>query len=283
MRVLALCLAFVIGLVACAHGPERHAARELKRINHGLDKAIAGDWRDPGNVARDRYRHPRETLAFFGIRRDLTVIEIWPGRGWYSEILAPYLRKKGHYIAAMSLPERSGDEAAQSSAQKTLDTLRAKFAKDPDAYDAAEVVQFEPAAPVLGPPGSADAVLTFRNVHNWVSAGTEVQMFEAMFEVLKPGGTLGLIDHRAASGADLGSVNGTGYLPEAYVINLAVRAGFQLQGRSEINANPADTKDYPKGVWTLPPTLRLGDTDRDKYLAIGESDRMTLRFVKPAN
>ena len=282
MRTIALCLAFVIGLGACAHGPERHAARELKRIHHGLDKAIAGDWRDPGNVARDKYRHPRETLAFFGIRRDMTVIEIWPATGWYSEILAPYLRKKGHYLAAMNLAERSGDEAAQASAQKQLDTLRAKFAKDPDVYEDAEVVEFEPAAPVLGPPASADAVLTFRNVHNWVMAGTEVQMFEAMFEVLKPGGVLGVVDHRAADDADLEGVRNSGYLPEAYVINLALRAGFQLQARSEINANPRDTKDYPEGVWTLPPTLTLGAVDRDKYLAIGESDRMTLRFTKPA-
>ncbi len=283
MKLATLCLAFVIGLGACAHGPERQESRELKRISHRLDKAMAGGWRDPANVARDRYRHPRETLAFFGIRRDMTVIEIWPAKGWYSEILAPYLRKKGHYIAAMSLPERSGDQDAQDSAQKTLDALRTKFAKDPDVYENAQVLEFEPAAPVLGPPGSADAVLTFRNVHNWVMAGSEVQMFEAMFEVLKPGGVLGVVDHRAADGAALDHVKNTGYLPEAYVINLALRAGFQLQARSEVNANPRDTKDYPEGVWTLPPTLTLGAVDRDKYLAIGESDRMTLRFVKPVN
>lgn len=282
MRVLAASLVLVIGLGACAHGPEKGESHAQGKIERGLDKVIAGDWRDPKNVARDQFRHPRETLTFFGIRRDMTVIEIWPATGWYSEILAPYLRKKGHYLAAMTLPERAGDEAAQASAQKTLDTLRSKFAKDPDIYEGVEVVQFEPAAPVLGPPASADAVLTFRNVHNWVRAGTEVQMFEAMFEVLKPGGVLGVVDHRAAEGSDLASVNGSGYLPEAYVINLALRAGFQLQARSEINANPRDSKDYPKGVWTLPPTLELGDVDHDKYLAIGESDRMTLRFRKPA-
>ena len=283
MKTAALCLAFVIGMTACAHNPDRHATRGLKQMNRGLDKAIAGDWRTPANVARDRYRHPHETLAFFGIHRDMTVVEIWPATGWYSEILAPYLRKKGHYIAAMNLPERSGDDAAKADAQKKLDALRTKFAKDPDVYDGANIVQFEPAAPVLGPPGSADAVLTFRNVHNWVMAGTEVQMFEAMFEVLKPGGVLGVVDHRAADSADLATVKDSGYLPEAYVINLALKAGFVLDARSEINANPLDTKDYTEGVWTLPPTLTLGDTDREKYLAIGESDRMTLRFVKPAN
>ena len=282
MRTTALCLAFVLALGACAHDSERPVAPESKRAYRGLDKAIAGDWREPANVARDRYRHPRETLEFFGIRRGLTVIEIWPATGWYSEILAPYLRKKGHYIAAMSLPGAAGDEKAQADAQKKLDDLRTKFAKNPDVYESAVVLQFEPAAPVLGPPASADAVLTFRNAHNWVKAGTEAQMFEAFFEVLKPGGVLGVVDHRAAEGADLAAATSNGYLPEAYVINLALRAGFQLQARSEINANPRDTKDYAEGVWTLPPALTLGDVDRDKYLAIGESDRMTLRFIKPA-
>ena len=193
MRTAALCLAFVLALGACAHDAEKAAAPESKRVYRGLDKAIAGDWRAPANVARDRYRHPRETLAFFGVQRDMTVIEIWPAAGWYSEILAPYLRKKGHYIAALSLPGAAGDEAAQTDAQNKLDALRTKFAKDPDVYEGATVVEFEPAAPVLGPPASADAVLTFRNVHNWVKAGTEAQMFEAFFEVLKPGGTLGVV------------------------------------------------------------------------------------------
>jgi predicted methyltransferase len=282
MRTPVLCLVLVLGLGACGHLPWHHEAGGSQSDRH-LDKAIAGDWRDPANVARDKYRHPRETLTFFGIRRDMTVIEIWPAQGWYSEILAPYLRKKGHYIAAMNLPERSGDEASQASAQKTLDALRTKFAKNPDVYENAQILQFEPAGPVLGPSGSADAVLTFRNVHNWVNAGTEAQMFEAMYEVLKPGGVLGVVDHRAAEGSDPAVVSRSGYLPESYVISLALRAGFQLQARSEINANPRDTKDYPQGVWTLPPTLALGDVDRDKYLAIGESDRMTLRFVKPSD
>lgn len=280
MKLATLCLAFVIGLGACAHGPEKEASRAQGKVGRGLAKAIAGDWRAPANVARDQYRHPRETLAFFGIRRDMTVIEIWPAAGWYSEILAPYLRKKGHYLAAMTLPERAGDEAAQASAQKTLDALRTKFAKDPDVYEGAEVVQFEPAAPVLGPPGSADAVLTFRNVHNWVMAGNEQAMFKAMYAVLRPGGTLGVVDHRAAPDQPPAEMKTSGYLPQDYVIALAEGAGFVLEDKSEINANPLDTKDYPEGVWTLPPTYTLGDKDRAKYAAIGESDRMTLRFRK---
>ena len=146
----------------------------------------------------------------------------------------------------------------------------------------AQIVEFDPKAPVLGAPGSADVVLTFRNVHNWVVADTAPAMFKAFYMVLRPGGVLGVVDHRAADNASLEAVKGSGYLPTSYVVKLATDAGFRLEEKSEINANPKDTKDYPKGVWTLPPTLTLGEQDREKYLGIGESDRMTLRFVKPA-
>ena len=162
--------------------------------------------------------------------------------------------------------------------KQDADALRAKFKADPNQYDKAAIVVFNPKAPVFGPPGSADMVLTFRNVHNWTMAGNAEAMFKAFYAVLKTGGTLGVVDHRAAPGAALDK--NSGYLPTDYVIKLATDAGFKLDGQSEINANPKDTKNYPKGVWTLPPTLTLGDKDRDKYLAIGESDRMTLRFVK---
>jgi predicted methyltransferase len=237
-----------------------------------LDTVIAGSWRSAPNKARDVYRHPKETLQFFGLQPDKTVIEITPAAGWYTEILAPVLRDNGHYIAAVT---DNNAEAKQDAA-----ALRAKFAADPAQYGKATVVGFNPQAPVFGPPGSADMVFTFRNVHNWVQAGTAQAMFKAFYAVLKTGGTLGVEEHRAAPGATLDSVKGTGYLPTEYVIKLATDAGFKLDGQSEINANPKDTKDYPKGVWTLPPTLTLGDQDRAKYLAIGESDRMTLRFVK---
>ncbi|HET7359585.1 MAG TPA: methyltransferase [Rhodanobacteraceae bacterium] len=240
-----------------------------------LDAAIAGDWRTPADVARDKYRHPRATLTFFGIRPDMTVIEITPGGGWYAELLAPLLKDNGSYIAALT-SSISGDEAARDAK-----ALRAKFAADPAHYGKARVIEFDPRTPNLGAPGSADMVLTFRNVHNWVAAGTAPAMFKAFFDVLAPGGVLGVTDHRAAAGASLDAVKGTGYLPEAYVVKLATDAGFTLDAKSEVNANPMDTKDYPKGVWTLPPTLTLGDKDKAKYLAIGESDRMTLRFVKP--
>jgi predicted methyltransferase len=224
-----------------------------------LDTVIAGSWRSAPNKARDVYRHPKETLQFFGLQPDKTVIEITPAAGWYTEILAPVLRDNGHYIAAVT---DNNAEAKQDAA-----ALRAKFAADPAQYGKATVVGFNPQAPVFGPPGSADMVFTFRNVHNWVQAGTAQAMFKAFYAVLKTGGTLGVEEHRAAPGATLDSVKGTGYLPTEYVIKLATDAGFKLDGQSEINANPKDTKDYPKGVWTLPPTLTLGDQDRAKYVA----------------
>jgi predicted methyltransferase len=238
-----------------------------------LDSVLAGSWRSEANRARDKYRHPKETLQFFGVRPDQTVIEITPGSGWYSEILAPLLKDNGHYIAAVQ--KASGGEARRDG-----DALHTKFAGDKEHYGNAQFVEFDPKAPSFGPPNSADRVLTFRNVHNWVEADDAALMFKAFFNVLRPGGVLGLTDHRAKDGATLDKESG--YLPTSYVVKLATDAGFKLEESSEINANPKDTKDYPKGVWTLPPTLTLGQQNRAKYLAIGESDRMTLRFVKPA-
>ena len=232
-----------------------------------LDQVLAGSWRSAANRSRDVYRHPKATLQFFGVRPDQTVIEITPGGGWYSEILAPLLHDNGHYIAAVPA---AADDA-----------LRRKFAADAARYGHAQIVEFDPRAPVFGPPDSADRVLTFRNVHNWVMADTAPAMFKAFHAVLRPGGVLGVVDHRATDDAALATVKSSGYLPTRYVVKLATDAGFVLEQGSEINANPRDTKNYPKGVWTLPPTLALGQQDRAKYLAIGESDRMTLRFVKP--
>lgn len=280
-RAIAI-LALTLLLAACAHrGDTAPAPAPAAAAADAFAPLLAGDWREPANAARDRYRHPRETLQFFGLRPDMTVIEIWPGGGWYTEILAPYLREHGHYVGAVNDPERIGDEGRRQMYERQNFALRQKLAARADVYGRAELRLFDPAAPALGEPASADAVLTFRNVHNWVMDGTEAQMFEAFYEVLKPGGVLGVVDHRAAAGADPGQVKGSGYLPEDHVVQLALRAGFQLAARSEINANPKDRKDYPKGVWTLPPRLAEGDRDRREYLGIGESDRMTLRFVKP--
>jgi len=243
-----------------------------------LDRAIAGPWRNPNNVARDKYRHPKETLSFFGVKANQTVIEITPGAGWYTEILAPMLHDHGHYIGIVNDPASVKAEARAETTD--LNTrLEAKLAMHPDQYVLTQLREVDPAAPVLGPPNSVDVVLTFRNVHNWVMDGNQAAMFKAMLNVLKPGGVLGVTDHRANPGT---ATDGKmGYLTEQQVIDYATAAGFVLDAKSEINANPKDTKDYPKGVWTLPPTFTLGEVGKSKYLAIGESDRMTLRFVKP--
>jgi predicted methyltransferase len=241
-----------------------------------LDSMLTGSWRSTANKARDSYRHPKETLQFFDVRPDQTVIEITPGGGWYAEILAPLLNDNGHYIAAENAPAKDSESRNNDSA------LHRKFASDAAHYGNARIVQFDAATPVFGPPGSADVVLTFRNVHNWVMANSAPVMFKAFFNVLKPGGVLGVVDHRAEEGSALDAVKKSGYLPVSYVMKLATDAGFVLDASSELNANPKDTRDYAEGVWTLPPTLALGDKGKAKYLAIGESDRMTLKFVKPA-
>ena len=273
---------FALATTACHRDAKPNALAE-NPIETEIAVLQSGDWRDPANAARDRYRHPAQTLAFFGITDDMHVIEIWPSGGWYTELLAPYLRERGQYVAVLNDPAAATTDKNRDSWTETHAKLAAKAAARSDVYGAPRFHLIDPKAPDLGPPGSADAVLTFRNVHNWVMSGTEADMFEAFFEVLEPGGVLGVVDHRARDGAPVEEMKTSGYLPEEAVIAMAVRAGFVLEARSEINANPLDTADYEKGVWTLPPRLTLGDVDRDKYLAIGESDRMTLRFRKPAS
>ena len=262
---------------AQADQPKSAPAMSTDQTATSLDSVLAGDWRSDKNKARDQYRHPKQTLEFFGVKPNQTVIELVPGGGWYAEILAPYLKDHGHYVAAIFKPKQPvGEDARDKSG------LRKKFADDPTRYGAAQVLEFDGKAPVFGAPASADVVLTFRNVHNWTDDGNAEAMFKGMFAVLKPGGALGVVDHRAKAGTTLAANKETGYLPTEVVIKLATDAGFKLAAQSEINANPKDTKDYPKGVWTLPPTFALKDVDHDKYAAIGESDRMTLKFVKPA-
>ena len=249
-----------------------------KMFDQKLDQVLAGSWRSDKNKARDQYRHPKQTLTFFGLKPGMSLVELTPGGGWYAEILAPLMKDSGNYTAAIVTPKKKEGEDAQDK-----DALTKKFEGDKERYSAAKVLQFDAKAPNFGAPGSADMVVTFRNVHNWFMGGTDAAMFKACFDVLKPGGVLGVVDHRAAAGADLEKSKKSGYLPEDYVIKLATAAGFKLDAKSEVNANPKDTKDYPEGVWTLPPTLALEEKDKAKYLAIGESDRMTLRFVKPGN
>ncbi len=294
MNKLSLLLPFTVALVACgaqepaskttapvtasidqpASPPPPKSAADLTAAK--IDQVLAGAWRSDKDKARDQYRHPKQTLEFLGVKTGQTLVEITPGGGWYAEILAPLLKGNGTYIAAVAQPKKAESEAAQDKS-----ALQKKFESDAAEYSEAKTVQFDSKAPNFGAAGSADTVVTFRNVHNWVMADTAPLMFKAFFEVLKPGGTLGVVDHRAAADADPAKIKELGYLPQDYVIKLANEAGFKLVAQSEINANAKDTKDYEKGVWTLPPTLDLGDKDKEKYLAIGESDRMTLKFEKP--
>jgi predicted methyltransferase len=234
-----------------------------------LDAAIAASNRSPTNVARDQYRHPAATLAFFGVKPGDMVVELWPGGGWYTEILAPYLASGG--TLQVVPPAGSYDQR-----------IRAKIAGNP-VYGKVQVATFNSGQPIPVPSSSADVVLTFRNVHSWMDADNPIAdlVFAEAFRVLKPGGTLGVEEHRLPEEADAAREATSGYVKVSTVRRLAEKAGFQFAGSSEINANPKDTKDYPEGVWTLPPTFELGDKDREKYLAIGESDRMTLKFVKP--
>jgi predicted methyltransferase len=252
-------------------------ARAQGPTDAALDAAIAGPQRSAANRARDVARHPRETLRFFGLRPDQTVIELSPGGGWYTEILAPVLRDRGLLVAAHA-PRDGSDYERRGRAG-----FEAKLKATPEVYDRVQLATLAGRAGLteLALPGGADLVLTFRNVHNWMEAGHLDETLRAVFAVLKPGGVLGVEEHRATPGTPLDVMKRTGYVTEAHVIERARAAGFELAGRSEVNANPKDDHDHPEGVWSLPPTLRGNEADRARHLAIGESDRMTLRFVKP--
>ena len=242
-----------------------------------LDTILEGAQRSAAHRARDVYRHPKEALLFFGLRPESHVLEIWPDPdGWYTEIIAPVVRDKGKYTAAVL-------DAAPGNAnqEKRVADFRQKLALRPDLYDRVEVVKFPRDGGDMVPPGSADMVLTFRNIHNWMAREQAAQAFSTMYKALKPGGTLGVVEHRGDASKPQDPQAKSGYVNEQYAIDLIEKQGFKLVAKSEVNANPRDTKDYEQGVWTLPPVYRLGDKDREKYAEIGESDRFTLRFVKP--
>lgn len=258
---------------ALFHDPVR--AHEVGDL---LESVIQGTHRSEENRARDRYRHPKDTLLFFGLRPDMTVVEVSPANGWYTEIIAPLLKTQGQFYAAV--PVLTGD---MPEAMKRRDAAyRQMLASSPDLYGQPSITTYDAAAPVFAPDGSADLVLTFRNVHNWAKAGHAQAMFHGFYRALKPGGVLGVVEHRAKPDTSLARQIESGYMTEQFVIDAATAAGFRLDRRSEINSNPRDTKDHPGGVWNLPPNLRgVADSDKPRYRAIGESDRMTLRFVKP--
>ncbi len=241
------------------------------------EQALNGPQRTPAYSNRDVYRHPQQTLQFFEVTPASTVVEIWPGGGWYTEILAPLLRDEGRLYAA-HFPSESG----VAYYDKSRAAFVAKLAADSASYSQVEIRELSPPGKTaISPLASADTVLTFRNVHNWLKAGNAEGVFAAMYASLKPGGVLGVVEHRAKPGTSLEDMIQSGYVTEQQVKDLALGAGFEFVAASEVNANPKDTARHPKGVWTLPPSLRLADQDPAKYLAIGESDRMTLKFLKP--
>jgi predicted methyltransferase len=246
--------------------------------NPSLAEIIASDKRSPEYKHRDAARHPLDTLTFFGIKASMTVVEIWPGTGWYTEILAPYLKADGTYYAA-HFPSESNVEFFNIYREK----FKQKLIEQPGLYEKVLLTEFSPTdVSRLSLENRADMVLTFRNVHNWMSGGGDKLAFLSFYKALKPGGILGVVEHRAKPGTSIEEMQISGYVTEEHVIQLAESAGFQLLAKSEINANPRDSANHPKGVWTLPPTLRLKEENKAKYSAIGESDRMTLKFIKPA-
>ncbi len=241
-----------------------------------LRAAIDGPQRSPANRARDVYRHPFETLTFLGVTETSKVVEILPGAaGYWTEILGPYLRDRGLYIAA-----NAPKDTASAEMQRENAGFLAMMASDAANYGKAVVTEFEADRYAIAPTGSADFVLTFRNIHNWMAAGETDQCFAAFAKALKPGGVLGVEEHRGRADQPQDPLAKSGYVRQDVAIGFAEKAGFQLVASSEINANPRDTKDYPAGVWTLPPTYRLKDQDREKFASIGESDRFLLKFAK---
>ncbi|MDA7701570.1 methyltransferase domain-containing protein [Gammaproteobacteria bacterium] len=239
-------------------------------FSHDLERAVTSEERDPKNAVRDSSRHPLETLSFFGIKSDMTIVELSPGGGWYTEILANFLHEPGKLIAAHFDP---------NSERAYYKRSRANFEKKMSANSMFDTVEMVTINSNLAEPNSVDAVLTFRNLHNWLGSDMDL-IFSNSYKALKPGGLFGVVEHRAKPGTSMEVMKKSGYVSEEHAIEIAKKHGFELVAKSEINANPKDSTDHPGGVWTLPPNLRLKDEDREKYLEIGESDRMTLLFKK---
>ncbi len=268
-NISAALLGGLVLVAACTTDSSRQVTAQT------LTSILAGDQRSEENRARDRYRHPKETLLFFGVRPQMKVMEVWPEPGWYTEVLAPLVRDSGVYYAALT-PDPGSKHVTQR-----LEAFRAKLASRPDLYEHVAVVNFPLDGTDAVAPESVDMVVTFRNIHNWMADDHAAQAFATMFRALKPGGVLGVVEHRGNPTVTQDAQAKSGYVNEDYAIKLIEAQGFRLVAKSQVNANPKDTKDYEQGVWTLPPSYRLGLKDHDKYAAIGESDRFTLRFVKP--
>jgi len=281
------------GLAGCGRRPARLAddrasisAPAPNGIQEGsLEWAVAGDWREPADRARDGWRHPAQSLRFWDVRPGITVVEFWPGAGWYSDIIAPYLNRNGGRLVAVQFQAGASGDPAEAQIVKAY---RRRFLGRPDLYGRPTLSAFGPATGAVAPAASADVVLFLRNLHDWMAAGIADKAFRDAYAALKPGGVLGIEEHRASPGDIPDPLATDGYVQESYVKQLAMDAGFRFDAASEINANPKDDHHHPFGVWTLPPTRQSSlkgppdpGFDHSKYDAIGESDRMTLRFVKP--
>lgn len=261
------------------------AAKPAAPVPGALEWAVSGGWREE-DAGRDVWRHPLQTLSFFGLRPGMTVVEMWPGAGWYTRILAPFLKRTGGKLHAANFESGPGDTAAAEVAAN----YRRMLEGEPGLYGQIAFASFGRTSPPPAPSGSVDLVLFLQTLHRWMAAGLVEKAFDDAFAVLKPGGVLGVEAHRAAAGGPQDPLAANGYVQEAYVRQLASEAGFRFDQASEINANPKDTKDHPFGVWTLPPERRSSAAgepadpafDHTRYDAVGESDRMTLRFIKPA-
>jgi predicted methyltransferase len=276
-KILALCTLALFTVCAGATKPED--SQEGRSIASAINAASAGEHRSADNIARNPSRHPAGTLVFFGLTPNMTVLEIHPGGLWYTEILAPVLKEDGQLIVAghdTSIENQPGYRYRQQA------SMEQRFSEEATIFGEVDIVKLTPPDSIaLGAPASVDMVLTFRNFHGWIRDGVASVNMQAFYQVLKPGGVLGVVQHRTDTPGLLPSGKINGYVSETQMVELAEAAGFVLEARSEINANPKDNHQHPAGVWSLPPTLRLGEENRQTYLDIGESDRMTLRFRKP--
>jgi predicted methyltransferase len=273
-----------LALGACSRTPAAAPVKPQGPLS--LDDAVAGPWRAPADRARDAFRHPLQSLQFWGLRPGQTVVEFWPGAGWYTDILAPYLAANGGKLYAVEI---EADDPANAAAREVARAYQARLAANPKLYGQVQVTAFGPHSGPVAPAGSADLVLFLRNLHDWMAAGIAEKAFRDAYAALKPGGVLGIEEHRADAAGVPDPLAASGYVQQAYVVKLAEEAGFRLDAASEINANSKDTRDHPFGVWTLPPVRRSSPMgrpanpafDHARYDTIGESDRMTLRLVKP--
>jgi len=250
----------------------------IQENNLQLQQAIESKHRSQENKDRDQYRHPLETLRFFEVESDMTVVELWPGgKGWYTEILASYLKDDGKLYTA-----HFSSQAEKPYFVKNLKKFKDKIKLQPEIYEDINLTTLQPPQFLdIAPDNSVDRVLTFRNFHNWMKNDQIENVLSAAYKALKPGGVLGIVEHRALPGEEQDPKALSGYVKESYVVRLAEKVGFKFAGKSEINGNPKDTGLHPEGVWSLPPSLKLKEQDREKYLSIGESDRMTVKFLKP--